>query len=208
MLKKIEIQLKVLAGKIRWHINGGYKPRDFWDKWSRTFMNDLWQVKTHPQHKWLLGKIDIDSGETILEVGCGFGRNIKYLMSQGIRSSRITGVDLSPEMIRKARRYLGKSHINLKTANVLGLPFTDKEFDIVFTHGVLMHVEPRDLKKALQEIVRVSKNKIIFIEQNYGGNEYTFIHDYKKLLNSLKLNIVEYKVSKKLGLDLIYVEIR
>lgn len=208
MLKKIKIKTKILTGRIIWHVRGGYKPREFWDKWSRIFMDDPWQVETHPQHEWLLSKLDLTSKKTILEVGCGFGRNIKYLKDQGVRPSRITGVDISSEMVKKARRFLGKQNVHLKVANILNLSFKNNSFDMVFTHGVLMHVKPQDVRPALEELIRVSKNKVILIEQNYGGNEYTFIHDYKKLLKSLKINIVEYKRSKKLGLDLIYAEVR
>lgn len=207
MLKKIKIQGKSFVEKIIWSINGGYKPKKFWNTWSKTFMDDPWQVDTHPQHEWLLQKIDIKSQKSILEVGCGFGRNMKYLIDQGINPKRITGVDISPEMIKKARKYLRKGS-TLKTGNILELPFKDNSFDLVFTHGVLMHVEPKNIQRAISELVRVSKKKIILIEQNYGGNYYTFIHNYRKTLKHLNINIVEYNTSKKLELDLIYAEVR
>lgn len=208
MLKKIKTQGKTLTGKIIWQVRGGYKPREFWDKWSRVFMDDPWQVKIHPQHEWLLSKLTIRPESSILEVGCGFGRNIKFMLDHGISTRFITGVDISPFMIRKAKKYLLPNKVNLKTADILKLPFENKQFDIVFTHGVLMHVKPENVKTALKELVRVANEAIILIEQNYGGNEYTFMHEYKKLFKDIKLNVVEYRVSKKLGLDLIYAEIR
>lgn len=208
MQKKVRKKMKSLVAELIWLIRGGYKPREFWDNWAETFMDDPWQVQTHAQHKWLLSKIDVESKKTILEVGCGFGRNIKYMLDQGINPSRITGVDISSAMIKKAKKYIGKNKVSLKTASILNLPFSNNQFNTVFTHGVLMHTKPADVERALKELSRVTNKTIILIEQNYGGNEYTFIHEYKKLLKNVGLNVVEYKASKKLGLDLIYAQIR
>lgn len=208
MQKKIINITKTGIKNIMWKIHGGYKAQEFWDKWSKTFMNDQWQREIHPQHAWIKQIFDNCMPSTILEVGCGFGRNIQYLIDSGYSPKSITGIDISSEMIKKAKKFIKSEKVTFKIANVVSIPFDNSEFDITLSHGVLMHVPPQEISAAINEIIRVSKKGIVLVEQNYGGNEYTFIHDYKKLLQQKRLRVVEYKCSKKLGLDLIYVEIR
>lgn len=208
MQKKIMEKIKTVVKKILWKIQGGYKPQEFWNSWSKTFMDDPWQREIHPQHIWIKKIITRKKPNTILEVGCGFGRNIKFLIDSGFNPGSITGIDISSEMIKKAKKYTKAKSVKFMTASVLDMPFNTSQFDFTLSHGVLMHIKPKDVENALHEITRVSKKGLLLIEQNYGGNEYTFIHNYKKLLNQKSLHVVEYKNSKKLGLDLIYVEIR
>lgn len=183
-----------------------YSPKHFWEGWADDFIRDEWQVKTHSQHDWLLKKIKKSKANSILEVGCGFGRNIKFLSDNGVKSATIQGFDISPSMIRLAKRRVDKK-TRLFVADILNLKFSKKS-DLVFTHGVLMHVKPNSLVKALDNITALTNKYIILIEQNYGGNKYTFNHKYKKYLNNTGVKILEYKNDKKLGLDLIYAEVR
>lgn len=189
-------------------MRGGYHAKRFWDKWAKTFMNDPWQVAIHPQHEWLLEKLRELSPKSILEVGCGFGRNVKFLRDSNFLSKTIVGVDISKAMLDKAKVYLQDNKIKLIQSSADNIPFENKSFDCVFTHGLLMHVASQNIDKSLSEIVRVAKKNIILIEQNYGGNEYTFIHNYKSLLKKYPVNIIEYNHDTKLGLDLIYVKVR
>lgn len=184
---------------ILWKVQGGYKPKKFWNKWAKTFMDDPWQVKIHSQHTWMLKKIKEINPKKILEVGCGFGRNIKFLIENGIPAQYITGIDLSEEMIKKAKVYINSSAVSLKVLDVKALPFEENLFEVVIAHGVFMHIKPQDIEQAIKATKRVCKKYIISIEQNYNGNEYTFAHNYKELFNKYKLKIVEY--INKDGLD-------
>lgn len=198
--------IKTVLHKTKWILGGGYKPEQFWDKWSKTFMDDLWQVETHPQHMWLFSEVNKEKPKSILEVGCGFGRNIKFLREKGI-SATITGVDISQGMIHKAKKYVKNKNTTFVQGDILKLPFKDKSFDVVFTHGVLMHVPSADVNQALSELSRVARKSVCIIEQNYGGNEYTFIHPYRKILKSLKMKPTVIRSDKKLGLDQIKISI-
>ena len=46
--------------------------------------------------------LELRSGESVLEVGCGTGQLTGWLAAQ-VRPGRVVGVDFSPEMLRKAR---------------------------------------------------------------------------------------------------------
>ena len=50
--------------------------------------------------------------------------------------------------------------LNLLNASVFDIPFKDEYFDMVFTSGVLIHINPNDINKAMDEIYRCSKSYI------------------------------------------------
>lgn len=200
--------MKKLVKKIVWKLTGGYQPKEFWDNWADDFIKDSWQTKIHPQHKWLLKKINAMKPESILEVGCGFGRNIKFLIENGVEPSSITGVDISENMIKLAKDYIKNHKVKLFVFDLFNLDM-NKKFDFVFTHGVLMHIPEDQIDRATDKLVSLSKKSLVLIEQNYkANNNYTFVHDYKKLLSSKKIDIIEYRRNKKIGLDLIYAKVR
>jgi len=200
--------LKKIIKKFIWDLKGGYEPRKFWDNWADSFISDSWQIKIHPQHKWILSKIKELKPESILEIGCGFGRNINFLIKNGIEAEKIIGVDISSKMIDKAKEYLKKGTVRLIVADANNLPFKNKEFDLVLIHGVFMHVKPENIEKVITESLRVSKKDLIDLEQNYNGNEYTFVHNYKKIYKDNGAKIMNYINNKDLGLDYYHVEIR
>lgn len=199
--------MRKIIKKILWEIRGGYKPKEFWEKWANTFMDDPWQVMVHPQHKWMAEKVRDVNPKNILEVGCGFGRNIKFLIEKGISPEKMTGVDISPRMLSKAEEYIGNKDVKLIEADVRSLPFKNKEFDLTLVHGVFMHVKPENIRDVVRESFRVSKSLII-VEQNYNGNEFTFVHDYKNLYKKFGGKIKEYIHNKNDGLDYFYVKVR
>lgn len=66
---------------------------------------------------------------SVLEVGVGTGRNLD-LYPAGIH---LTGIDISPRMLDRARRRAGElgSEMTLEVADVEKLPFADASFDTV-----------------------------------------------------------------------------
>jgi ubiquinone/menaquinone biosynthesis C-methylase UbiE len=52
----------------------------------------------------------------------------------------------------------------LVQSNAFNLPFEDGFFDLVFTSGVLIHIAPADLPRALDEIHRCSRSYIFGAE--------------------------------------------
>lgn len=184
-----------------------YKPRQFWDRWVDTFMEDPWQVDIHEEHLWMLTMIKRDKPASILEVGCGFGRNIRFFIENGIAPEDLYGIDISEKMIKKAKTFISNRKVKLVVADVTSLPFENSRFDMVFTHGVLMHVEPYLIEKAIQEVFRVSRRYLMIVEQNYNGNYYTFVHDYKNLINKHGI-IAAHIHNNKIGLDYLYVKVQ
>ncbi|MEM1030765.1 MAG: class I SAM-dependent methyltransferase [Myxococcota bacterium] len=91
-------------------------------------------------------------GADVLEVGCGTG----LIMVQTQRfARRVTGLDVSPGMLERARA----RGLDVVEGSATALPFPDDHFDVVCAFKVLAHVP--DLARALDEMARVSRRWVI-----------------------------------------------
>ncbi|MFH1240385.1 MAG: methyltransferase domain-containing protein [Candidatus Diapherotrites archaeon] len=94
----------------------------------------------------------------ILEIGCGVGKTTCYL-AENI-GCKIIAVDLSPEMIQRAKERAQKKNlldkIRFKESNAMQLPFPDNTFDAVISESVTAF--PEDKQKAINEYYRVLKS--------------------------------------------------
>jgi ubiquinone/menaquinone biosynthesis C-methylase UbiE len=88
------------------------------------------------------------AGEALLEVGCGAGHVL-----QRFGGTRRTGVDLSPNMLGRARQRL-KDEAKLMRASADRLPFGDGSYDIVLCTEVLEHTP--DPAAVIAELMRVA----------------------------------------------------
>ncbi len=98
--------------------------------------------------------------ETVLEVGCGKGVNLKYMKDRAV----VSGVDINEQALARIPK-----DIPTLQASAADLPFEDESFDLVFTSGVLIHAPEFELDLQMSEIVRVSKRYVLAME--YDGNE-------------------------------------
>jgi pseudaminic acid biosynthesis-associated methylase len=86
----------------------------------------------------------------ILEVGCNEGNQLCALREMGFQN--LYGIEIQDYALRKARARL--EDVPLALATAFEIPYPDGFFDLVFTSGVLIHIAPADLPKALREIHR------------------------------------------------------
>jgi pseudaminic acid biosynthesis-associated methylase len=128
----------------------------------------------------------------ILEVGCNIGVQLLYLQKMGFKN--LYGIELNQEVIEIGRPAM--KNINVIQGSALDIPFKDNYFDLVFTSGVLIHISPLNIKTAIKEIHRCSKQYVLGLE--YFDEKYTVIpyHGCKNLLwktNFSKLYLDSFK---------------
>jgi pseudaminic acid biosynthesis-associated methylase len=99
---------------------------------------------------------DVPRNARILEVGCNEGNQLCALREMGFE--QLYGIEIQDYALRKARVRLRNAQLALSTA--CEIPYPDGFFDLVFTSGVLIHIAPADLPKALREIHRCSRKFI------------------------------------------------
>jgi SAM-dependent methyltransferase len=96
------------------------------------------------------------AGQRVLDAGCGGGRYTVAWRQLGAADA--VGVDFSATGIDSAIgrvRAAGIDNVQFERGDVLDLPFTRDEFDIVFSNGVLHHTE--NWQQGINELVRVLK---------------------------------------------------
>lgn len=87
----------------------------------------------------------------VLDVACGTGVLFEEYLLRGAES--ITGVDLSPEMVRIARRKFPQSHIEVLCADVETI-ILPKKFDCCVVYNALPHfIQPSELIQCLSKVI-------------------------------------------------------
>ena len=90
------------------------------------------------------------AGSEVGDVGCGTGRLAPFLAARGVVPR---GVDLSPEMIRVARR--DQPGFRFDVADLRELPFADASLAGVVCWYSLMYCPPSSRPRAFGELARV-----------------------------------------------------
>lgn len=101
----------------------------------------------------------------VLEAGVGTGRYSVPLTERGLR---MTGIDIAPEMMRRARE---KGLARLVRADLHRLPFRDRAFDgALIVHVLQLIPDPFD---ALAELLRVASDRVtaIFPVRSEGSRQ-------------------------------------
>ena len=137
----------------------------------------------------LIGLLDYLNISSILDVGSGTGRVIKFINDKN-KDVKIIGIEPVKEL-REIGYRNGIPNDILIDGNGLNIEFPDNSFDLVCEFGVLHHI--KNNTKVVDEMLRVSK-KAIFISDcnNFGSGTY-LSRSLKQLINLLKLwNIYNY----------------
>lgn len=144
-----------------------------YDEWCSTdigsFVDEL--------EKQLIYKLAApQEGEKALDLGCGTGIYSVWLAKMGLD---VTGVDISKEMLSKAKEKVAEEKLNIEfvLADIHGLPFEDHTFDLVVSNITLEFVD--DPQKVVSEVLRVLKPGGRFV-CGFIGKESVWGKKYKK----------------------------
>ena len=94
---------------------------------------------------------DPAAGARVLDVGCGTGTG---LVRYAARGCAVTGVDISPAMLARARRRLGAA-AELQLAPATALPYPAGRFDLVLASLMLHELDAATRDAVVSEVLRV-----------------------------------------------------
>ena len=94
---------------------------------------------------------NIAPGRRLLDVGCGTGDNLRYILKNDIE---FHGLEYAENSVRIAREAVGK-HADIRSGSATAIPFQNDSFDFALCIEVLEHIE--DDGGALTEIARILK---------------------------------------------------
>jgi arsenite methyltransferase len=100
----------------------------------------------------------LEPGEHIADLGCGAGTDTLVAAQIVGPEGSVTGIDMTPEMLAKARAAAGAlavTNVELVEGEIEKLPFPDESLDVVISNGVIDLVPDKDA--LFGEIRRVLK---------------------------------------------------
>lgn len=151
--------------------------------WDRRVSHDyrFWMSDGHRDdaHMWETGARDFDiltaglsfpENATALELGCGVGRMLK---SASAKFSKVVGLDVSAEAIKKATELLGASpNVQLLCGSGIDLrPVEDASLDFVWSFAAITSMPTEVIAAYLRDIRRVIKPTGCVRLQVYLGKE-------------------------------------
>lgn len=110
----------------------------------------------------------LSAGQKVLDVGCGMA-HLLYELTQVVPGIIVKGIDISEYALEHAKEEV-RDYLQYGQAEKL--LFEDNSFDLVLSLTTLHNLKIFDLKKAVQEIERVSKgNSYIMVESFRNDRE-------------------------------------
>jgi ubiquinone/menaquinone biosynthesis C-methylase UbiE len=141
-----------------------------------------------------LAKLNLQPGENVLIVGVGTGADLPDIPA-GVK---VTGVDLSPEMLRKAeaKRPFSPAYITLIQADAAHMPLDDHSFETAVLNLILAVVP--DPRACWQETLRVLKpgGRLVIFDKFVPENGR--VNGFRRLLNQLAM-LLGTDITRKLS---------
>jgi cyclopropane fatty-acyl-phospholipid synthase-like methyltransferase len=88
----------------------------------------------------------------VLDIGCGDGASAAWLARNGYR---VTGIDLSPEAVRRAQaRYAGLERLEFAAVDCCEPGVVPRTFDVLLDCGCLHCIPPRHVPRYVANLAR------------------------------------------------------
>ena len=147
--------------------------------------------------------------ENCLEIGCGTGKNTEWLLQ---KTKQLTAVDLSEEMLAKARAKIKAANVSFIQADITKeWDFAGNDFDLVSFSLVLEHIE--DLDNVFKKLRLVTANTAhVYIGElhpfkQYSGSKARFeTENGLNIVTCFNHNISDFTTAaKKNGFQIVHV---
>jgi ubiquinone/menaquinone biosynthesis C-methylase UbiE len=118
----------------------------------------------------------------ILEIGCGEAHWLREFIKWGARPENITGVDLIPDRVARARQ-LCPQGVEIHCANAASLAFDNESFDLVLQATVFTSVLDHNMKKLMAgEMLRVVREsgRIIWFDYHMANPRNSDVRGIRK----------------------------
>lgn len=119
-------------------------------------------------------KLEIESGDRVLDIGCGWGGFAKYAAST--RGCSVVGISLSDEQIEYARDYTEGLPVEIHRMDYRDLPESPLgTFDKVLICGMIEHVGYRNYRQLMKVVHTVLAQDGLFLLHTIGNRHNTAV---------------------------------
>jgi ubiquinone/menaquinone biosynthesis C-methylase UbiE len=126
--------------------------------WLGWWVGQLMAIKNRTRSEWVIGSIEIQPSDRILEVGFGSGVDIgrvSRLATQGW----VAGIDRSDVMVQQAKKRniaaIQTKRVDLQCASAASIPYANATFDKIFSINVVQFwTNPLDELTELQRVLK------------------------------------------------------
>jgi phosphatidylethanolamine/phosphatidyl-N-methylethanolamine N-methyltransferase len=156
-----------------------------------------------PGRSAAISQLRLQPEDSVLEIGIGTGLNLPLYPATG----RLTGIDLSSEMLDKAIervQELGMPNVTLKVMDATSLDFGDNEFDkVVATYTISAVPDPVGVLREMRRVVKPGGTLVIL---NHFRSERRLTGRFEDMVAPLctrlgwKSNLKMAPLLKKVGL--------
>ncbi len=193
-----------------------YVPREYWLTHGRTYKDDfqynkLFELQEKILIEYLSHNIFSSSVSTVLEIGCGFGRITKLLLTKFQGITEYKALDISPDQIQNAKQLMKDEtdvfkkeiDLNFVVGDITSLQLKRK-YDLVLSAEVLMHILPADIKEVIHKLVKSSNKHVVNVDwyeeqMPKKAAPHNFIHPYEAIYKELPevMHISKVPIAKK-----------
>ncbi|MDY6345184.1 MAG: class I SAM-dependent methyltransferase [Succiniclasticum sp.] len=137
--------------------------------------------------KWGMNHFPQMDPKTILDIGCGGGRNASELLKK-YQNATLTAIDYSPLSVAKTKAYnrklMEQKRCIVQEANVVSLPFENGAFDLATAFETIYFWT--DLPRCFIEIRRILKNGGYFCIVSESDGTDIEGQKYEKIIEGMK----------------------
>jgi SAM-dependent methyltransferase len=201
--------------------SASYNPKDYWIEQGKVYQDNFrYNSKFELQERFLIDYLTSNIFSTtnsdskpvklsVLEVGCGFGRITRLILENfGRLILKYTAVDMSPDQIRNAKKFVGDQSLERQDVPTVDESESKKDerlefvvsdiqsltsshvsnlkYDLVLACEVLLHVLPSEIHQVVYQLTEMSNNHIINIDwyEEVVPKKiapHNFIHRYEEI---------------------------
>ncbi|MGB5248226.1 MAG: cyclopropane fatty acyl phospholipid synthase [Gammaproteobacteria bacterium] len=149
-----------------------------WNQYTCCFFDrttDLEQAEIN-KLEMICDKLELQRGERVLDIGCGWGGLAKYAAST--RGCEVTGISLSSEQIDYAREFAAGLPVDIHQMDYRDLPRSGMApFDKIVIVGMIEHVGHKNYPRLMQVAHQMLKPDGLFLLHTIGNRDVTAVVD-------------------------------
>lgn len=170
---------------------------NFWKNISNSYYKCN-TINAVSRRRWFSKIVLFYHPKSVLEIGCNEGANLREIHKLN-PEIKLSGIDINLDAANYARLTLPNANIVCGSIYDLDKYFKEKEFDLIFSMGVLIHIPPEMMENIRNKTIYLARNIILHCEEHSanpeikrrgeGGVGHRWSHDYGSLYKNYKIKI-------------------